>query len=119
MSPSETPKHPATRDNTTNKQPGPILGLVSLVLIAGAVLLILLILLGGGIGHNPVNQFYFLQADTSGIPGAADISRWTFWNACSVVNGRNACPAAHPAYPLDPPSNFDGPDTKIPPQFIG
>ncbi|KAK0510160.1 hypothetical protein JMJ35_007554 [Cladonia borealis] len=98
--------------------PGPILGFVSLVLIAGALLLTLLILIGGAVNKNPTNQFYFLQAATTGIPGAAPTTRWTFWNACSVTNGRNACPKVHPAYPLDPPKNF-GSTTGVPPQFIG
>ena len=97
---------------------GPILGLVSLVFIAGALLLTLLILIGGGVNKNPTNQFYFLQAATTGIPGAAATTRWTFWNACSVTNGRNACPRVHPAYPFDPPQNF-GTTTGVPPQFIG
>lgn len=98
---------------------GPALGLVSLVLIGGACLLIFLTLLGGAIDHNPTNQYYFLEAATAGIPGAAPVTRWTFWNACSVINGRNSCPHVHPAYPLNPPANFDGPDTNIPPQFLG
>ncbi|KAL9126364.1 MAG: hypothetical protein Q9217_004566 [Psora testacea] len=89
------------------------------ILIAGAVLLILLTLLGGAIDKNPTNRFYFLQAETSGIAGAASTTRWTFWNACSVINGRNACPDVHPAYPLNPPSNFPGPNDGIPEQFIG
>ena len=100
------------------QQPGPFLGFVSLILIAGACLLILLTLLGGAVGTNPTNQFFFLEADTSGIPGAAGLTRWTFWNACSVNNGRDACPAVHPAFPLDPPRNF-GSEKNVPPQFIG
>ncbi|KAI4091301.1 MAG: hypothetical protein LQ344_004160 [Seirophora lacunosa] len=72
--------------------PRPALAFVSLILIAGAILLILFTLLGGAVGGNPVNQFYFLQADTSGLGNAAANSRWTFWNACGVVDGRNDCP---------------------------
>ncbi|MCJ1454446.1 hypothetical protein MMC28_004799 [Mycoblastus sanguinarius] len=96
----------------------PILAIVSLVLIAGALLLTLFVLIGGGSDHNPTNQFYFLEATTTGIPNAAPTTRWTLWNACSVVNGRNACPKVHPAYPLDPPRNF-GSTTGVPKQFIG
>ncbi|MCJ1226129.1 hypothetical protein MMC12_002778 [Toensbergia leucococca] len=90
--------------------PRPWIALTSLVLIAGACLLIFLVLLAGAVDGNPVNQIYFLQADTSAIPGAAPLSRWTFWNICSVTtNGRNMCGKVHPAFPLDPPSdrNFD------------
>ncbi|KAG8534338.1 uncharacterized protein KY384_001182 [Bacidia gigantensis] len=97
----------------------PILGFLSLILIAGACLLLLLTLLGGAIDHNPTNRYYFLQADTSGIAGAADQTRWTLWNACSVLNGKNSCPKVHAAYPFNPPGNFKGSEDGIPPQFVG
>ena len=80
-----------------------------------------LILLAGAADHGPVNQFYFLQANTSKIPGAPSVSRWTYWNVCPIgSNGRDACGTVHPAFPLDPPShrNF-GTTTNVPPQFIG
>ena len=80
-----------------------------------------LILLAGAVNHKPVSQFYFLQAHTSGIPGAPTTSRWTYWNVCPVgANGRNNCGTVHPAFPLDPPSsrNF-GTTTDVPHQFIG
>lgn len=89
--------------------------------MAGGLLFMLLILLGGAINHNPVNQFYFLQVDTRGIPGAPPVSRWTYWNLCPVgANGRNNCGDVHPAFPLDPPSHRNFDTTKdIPKQFIG
>ena len=98
---------------------GAPLAVVSIIFIAGAVLLILLTVLGGASDKNPLFKFYFLQADTSGIAGAAPVSRWTLWNVCSVQAGKNSCPGAHAATPLDPPKNFVGPDNGIPPQFIG
>ena len=102
----------------TDSLPGPFLALISLVLIAGAALLIFLTLLGGAVDTNPTNQYYFLEADTSGIAGAPPLTRWTFWNACGVQNGRNTCPKIRAAYPLDPPRNFDGPEDEIPVQFL-
>ncbi|KAI4196895.1 MAG: hypothetical protein LQ350_006264 [Teloschistes chrysophthalmus] len=86
--------------------PRPALAFVSLILIAGAILLILLTLLGGAVNKNPTNKFYFLEADTSGLGTAAATTRWTFWNACSVMDGHNACPKVHAAYPFDPKRNF-------------
>ncbi|KAK4690130.1 hypothetical protein P7C71_g6594, partial [Lecanoromycetidae sp. Uapishka_2] len=93
------------------------LALVSLVLIAGALLLTLFVIIAGGSNKSPPNEFYFLQADTSGIPGAAPISRWTLWNSCGVTGNRNACPKVHPAYPFDPKNNF-GTTTGIPPELM-
>ncbi|KAL8949335.1 MAG: hypothetical protein Q9222_004539 [Ikaeria aurantiellina] len=86
--------------------PRPALAFVSLILIAGAILLILLTLLGGAVDKNPTNKFYFLEADTSGLGNAAARTRWTFWNACSVVDGKNSCPKVRAAYPFDPNRNF-------------
>ncbi|KAL8967120.1 MAG: hypothetical protein Q9183_003057, partial [Haloplaca sp. 2 TL-2023] len=83
------------------------LAFVSLILIAGAVLLILFTLLAGAVDRNPTNRFYFLEADTSGLGNAAETSRWTFWGSCMVMEGANACPGVSPAYPFDPNRNFD------------
>lgn len=99
--------------------PRPIFALASLVLIAGACVLTFFVLLAGAVNGNPVNQFYFLQADTSAISGAPSLSRWTLWNVCSVdANGRNVCPGANPAYPFDPQSNL-GTTNNLPADFIG
>ncbi|KAJ5693060.1 Actin cortical patch SUR7/pH-response regulator PalI [Penicillium macrosclerotiorum] len=96
------------------------LGFLGLFFMASAILLIFLTLLGGARNSNPLNQIYFLQADTSNIPGAPSTSRWTFWNLCSVTNGKNDCGSSHPDFPFDPPSsrNF-GTTENVPSEFIG
>lgn len=100
---------------------GVSLGFVGLFFTAGAILLIFLTLLGGTRNRNPLNQIYFLEADTGNIPGAPSISRWTFWQICGVLSdGRNNCGASHPDFPFDPPNkdNF-GTTTNVPAAFIG
>lgn len=103
---------------------GGIFGLLSLILVAGGLLLALFILLAGAVDGKPVNQWYFLQADTSNIPGAPALSRWTFWNICDGSGGSDlktgALGAVKAARPLDPPSgrNF-GTTTGVPAAFIG
>jgi len=87
-----------------------IFPLVSLVLVAGGLLLMFLILLAGAIDDGPVNKFYILQADTGNIPGAPPVSRWSYWNVCGVQNDRTVCgnqtySEVHPAFPLDPASH--------------
>jgi hypothetical protein len=79
-----------------------------------------LTLLGGANNHTPLNNIYFLEADTSKIPGAPSTSRWTFWNLCTVKNGKSQCGSSHPCFPFDPPNsrNF-GTDSNVPSQFIG
>jgi hypothetical protein len=100
---------------------GVSLGFLGLFFMASAILLIFLTLLGGARNSTPLNEVYFLQADTGNIPGAPTVSRWTFWNVCSVAaNGRSVCGSSHPDFPFDPPrdNNF-GTTTNVPHQFIG
>ncbi|MCJ1255779.1 hypothetical protein MMC24_003596 [Lignoscripta atroalba] len=99
--------------------PRPLFALISLILIAGACLLILLTVLAGAVDANPVNKIYFLEAATSGISGAPPVSRWTLWNVCDIApTGLNMCPGVRAAFPLDPPRNF-GTDQGVPPTFLG
>lgn len=97
------------------------MGFTGLFFMAGAILLIFLTLLGGVRNSNPLNQIYFLQADTSNIPGAPSTSRWTFWQICGVLNnGRSHCTDSDPDFPFDPPNpNNFGTTTNVPPEFIG
>jgi hypothetical protein len=100
---------------------GPILAIVSLILVAGGVLLQFFTILTGGINSAPLDRFYFLQASTNGIPNARNPSRWTFFAICGAdpTTGHNAnCGAVVPALPFDPPRNF-GTQTGVPEQFIG
>ncbi|EON67632.1 hypothetical protein W97_06775 [Coniosporium apollinis CBS 100218] len=98
----------------------PILSLISLILLAGGLLLQFLVVLSGGIQAFPVNLVYFLQVSTNGItPAPRNPSRWTFWAICGVVDGRNGnCGAVVPALPFDPPRNF-GTTEGVPPGFTG
>lgn len=82
------------------------------------------ILLAGAIDHAPVNKWYLLQADTSNIPNAPPLSRWSYWNVCGVQDGNTVCgdegySKIHPAFPLDPAShrNFDT-DVNVPEDFV-
>jgi len=98
-----------------------MLGLLSLIILAGGILLQFLVILSGSVNGNPENQIYFLEASNIGnIPNARNPSRWTFFAICGVgSNGRNAdCGAPVPALPFDPPRNF-GTQTNVPQQFIG
>merc|ERR1712169_71174 len=101
-----------------------LFSLVSLILVAGGLLLMFFILLAGAVDGSPLNKFYFLQANTGNIPGAPTIARWTYWNVCGVQNGRTVCgdqdySNVHPAFPLDPASHrtFDT-TTNVPRNFV-
>ncbi|RMZ92222.1 hypothetical protein DV736_g530, partial [Chaetothyriales sp. CBS 134916] len=87
-----------------------LFGLLSLLLLAGGIIFMFFILLAGAVDGYPVNRFYFLEADTSNIPNALLVSRWTYWNVCGKDGSRTVCGDKHyenvrPAFPLDPPSH--------------
>jgi len=101
----------------------PLLGLISLILLAGGIVLQFLVILSGGISDSPENQIYFLQTTTNGIsPQPRNPSRWTFFAICGVdSNGHNSnCGSPVPALPFDPArrNNF-GTTIGVPAAFIG
>lgn len=77
---------------------------LNIFFLAGASLLLLLILLAGSSDHFPLNHFYWLRADTSNIPGAPATSEWTFWGICQEGDYSNC--TLGPAYPISPKDNF-------------
>lgn len=93
------------------------LALVSLVLTAGACVFLFLVVLAGTRDRSPLDQIYFLRADTSDISGAPEQARWTLWNVCAVTDDRNDCPKPRPAYPFDPRRNFDS-EENMPDGFL-
>jgi hypothetical protein len=99
--------------------PGPILAILSLILVGGGVLLQFFTILTGGVNSAPLNKFYFLEASTNGINNARNPSRWTFFAICGVEGSLNAnCGSPTPALPFDPPRNF-GTTNGVPESFIG
>lgn len=89
----------------------------TLLFLAGNTLLLILIVLSGSMNNYPVDRFYWVQADTSGIPNAANTTRWTFWGACSIVDGRTSCNDLSPAAPISPQDNFNT-KVNVPHKFI-
>lgn len=73
-------------------------GGLGLVFISGSLVLLFFIILSGVQDTTPLNKTYFLQADTSGITGAQDTTRWTYFYMCDGSN-RN-CDGPWPAPPF-------------------
>jgi hypothetical protein len=66
---------------------GGSMGIVSLILIAGAIILQFFVVLSGVRNTTPLNKTYFLQADTSSIAGSGRaISQWTYFYVCGAGN---------------------------------
>ncbi|KAF2724746.1 SUR7-domain-containing protein [Polychaeton citri CBS 116435] len=100
----------------------PILSIVSLVILAGGIVMAFFVILSGTTYGSPENQIYFLQSTTNRVTGGTDVrnpTRWTFFALCSEVNGKNTdCRSPSPALPFDPPRNFQTQDG-VPDAFIG
>ncbi|TAQ91332.1 hypothetical protein B7494_g303 [Chlorociboria aeruginascens] len=77
---------------------GPM-GLISLVLIAGSIVLILFVVLSGVTSTTPLKKTYFLQADTSTFIGSGrPVSQWTYFYVCGTDNAD--CGKPVPALPI-------------------
>lgn len=75
------------------------MGIASLILIAGSLLLLFLVVLSGVKDHSPLNKVYFLSADTSSIAGSGrSVSQWTYFYVCGDNNAD--CGKPVPALPL-------------------
>lgn len=82
--------------------------ILQIALLAGATLLLVFVLLSGAVTHFPFNHFYWIEADTSNITNAPDISRWTFWGLNEKSSsGNNQAVDLSPAYAFSPVDNFD------------
>ncbi len=63
------------------------MGILSLILIAGAIVLMFFVVLSGVTNSSPLNKTYFLQVDTSSIAGSGRaVSQWTYFYVCGAGN---------------------------------
>lgn len=92
-----------------------IMGTVSLILIAGALVLMFFVVLSGVKNSTPLNKTYFLRADTSGITGARPISQWTYFYVCG--DGNADCGSPVPALPFG--YAWVGGGAGAPPSLVG
>jgi len=99
----------------------PLLSFVSLLLVAGGIVLQFFVILSGGINSSPLNHVYFLEAATNGIPNARNPSRWTYWAICAVSDGLNAdCGRPVPALPFSPTHRTNFATAQgVPKAFVG
>ncbi|KAH0426926.1 cortical patch protein [Colletotrichum kahawae] len=67
------------------KQAG--LGLASIIFLSGSIVLLMFVILSAVKDTAPLNNTYFLQADTTGITGARNgLTRWTYFYYCNDQN---------------------------------
>jgi hypothetical protein len=97
----------------------PIIGLLSLLFLAAAILFEFFIVLSGGVNSSPETLIYFLQADTNGM-NAPNPARWTYWAVCGVDGNKNSnCGKPVPALPFDPENKHNfGSTVGVPQPFL-
>lgn len=74
------------------------IGALSMTFLAGSLVMLWFVILSGLTPTSPLNETYFLRADTSRITGAKPISQWTYFHVCG--DGNTDCGTAQPALPL-------------------
>jgi len=75
------------------------MGIASLLLIAGSIVLLFFVILSGVKNTTPLNKTYFLRADTSTIAGSGRaVSQWTYFYVCGQDN--EDCGSPVPALPF-------------------
>jgi len=92
------------------------MGIASLILIAGSIVLLFFVILSGVKNSSPLNKTYFLSADTSSIAGSGRAtSRWTYFYVCG--EGNTNCGKAVPALPFG--AAWVGGSTGAPRELVG
>jgi SUR7 family protein len=92
------------------------MGTVSLILIAGAIVLQFFVVLSGVTRTTPLNKTYFLQADTSTIAGSGRaVSQWTYFYVCGANN--EDCGAPVPGLPIG--AAWEGGSAGAPAALVG
>ncbi|OTA97556.1 hypothetical protein M434DRAFT_391746 [Hypoxylon sp. CO27-5] len=71
---------------------------LSLIFLAGSLVMLFFIILSAVTTTSPLRQTYFLSASTSGITGARPITQWAYFYICG--EGNVDCSPAWPAPPL-------------------
>lgn len=96
-----------------------IFAILPLILLAGALLLLILTLLAGGVNSNPINKFYYLQAavTTPNIDSTDGLLRWTNYNACGVSGGVSTCGSTKAAYGFNPVNDLGETTPALPAQI--
>src|ERR1700709_1445844 len=78
---------------------GGVMGITSLILIAGSIVLLFFVVLSVVKNSTPLNKTLVLRADTSTIAGSGRaVSQWTYFYVCG--DGDRDCGSPVPALPI-------------------
>ncbi|QEU58309.1 Fmp45 [Kluyveromyces lactis] len=80
---------------------------LSLLFLLGSGLLTFFVILSGARTTGVLDKFYWFEADTSGLPGAPDTTRWFNYHWCAYENGEiGSCSDKQADLPFSPRDNF-------------
>ncbi|XXH02632.1 MAP kinase kinase Wis1 [Hypoxylon texense] len=88
---------------------------LSLLFLAGSLVMLWFIILSAVTTTTPLNQTYFLSARTDGITGARSVTQWAYFYICG--EGNTDCSRAAPAPPLG--WAWSGNPSNAPPELVG
>ncbi|KAI0376110.1 SUR7/PalI family-domain-containing protein [Hypomontagnella monticulosa] len=88
---------------------------LSLIFLAGSLVMLFFIILSAVTTTSPLNETYFLSADTNGITGARSVTQWAYFYICGA--GNTDCSQAWPAPPLG--YAWSGNPANAPDQLVG
>lgn len=97
-----------------------IFTIVPIVLLLGLALLLFFINLVGANNTSVLGDFYWSKVSGNGLPAPNGFQtvRWTSYNICNELGGRNSgCTSTKAAYPYSPKDNF-GTSDGIPKTFV-
>ncbi|CCH59046.1 hypothetical protein TBLA_0B02040 [Henningerozyma blattae CBS 6284] len=84
--------------------------LLTFIFMCGNSTMLTIIIISGAVENRAIERLFWLKSDTSGIPNAPDVTKWTFWGIKSVgSNDSNSLfygSNMGPAYPISPVDNF-------------
>ena len=91
---------------------------LTFLFLLGAGLLTFFVILSGAHSTGTLENFYWLQADTSGFNSAPDTTRWYNYDWCGYESGHNFnCSSKSAAKPFSPKDNF-GASSNMPLTFL-
>lgn len=93
----------------------PLLGLASMLFLAGSIVLMFFVILSSLSPTSPLTNTYFLRASTDGITGSRSISQWTYFFVCG--EGNTDCGPPYPALPFG--YAWSGNAANVPAELIG
>lgn len=104
---SKAPPPPPPPKRTTPLQG--FMQILNFLFLSANTTILVIIIISGAISNPAIDNLYWMKSDTSGISGAPDVTKWTFWGIKSQDSDSETLfygSSMGPAYPISPVDNF-------------